>query len=98
MSTIKLTPFQEAIQSIEVNKLSLPAVSIEGNPINYIKYQLATHKFNLALMANGMKFRHIKFTDIKRYYGLKGRSAKECMPEFLELMDNYINQNTVINN
>lgn len=92
MSITKLTPFQEAIQSIEAKKLVMPNVFVGRDTVNYINYQLSTHKFNLSLMAKGMTFRHIKFTDIKKYYGLKGRSAKDCLPEFLELMDNYFKQ------
>jgi hypothetical protein len=42
-------------------------------------------------MARGMSCRGIKFTDIKRYYGLKGRSAKAALPEFIELMEKHLN-------
>jgi hypothetical protein len=41
-------------------------------------------------MAKGMTCRGIKFTDIKHYYGLKGRSAKAALPEFLELMEKHL--------
>jgi hypothetical protein len=40
-------------------------------------------------MAKGMTCRGIKFTDIKKYYGLKGRSAKDCLPQFLEIIAKY---------
>ena len=33
--------------------------------------------------------RGIKFSDIKRYYGLKGRSAKDCLPQFEKIMADY---------
>ena len=57
--------------------------------INYFGYQLATHHFNMKLMAKGMTFRGIKFTDIKKYYGLKGRSAKDCLEQFEKIMNDY---------
>jgi len=43
----------------------------------------------MKLMAKGMKFRGIKFTDIKKYYGLKGKSAKDCLLQFEEVMEKY---------
>jgi hypothetical protein len=45
----------------------------------------------MKLMAKGMTFKGIKFSDIKRYYGLKGRSAKDCLPQFEEVMNKYLN-------
>lgn len=85
-----MTPFEQAIQDVKDGKLTAPNVSVGAKPIDYFKYQLATHKFNLSIMAKGMSFRGIKFTDIKRYYGLKGRSAKAALPEFLELMEKHL--------
>lgn len=83
------TPFETTLQAIEEKRLSAPVVSYEGSEVNYIRYQLATHKFNLSLMAKGMTFRGIKFTDIKKYYGLKGRTAADCLPQFMEIFDTY---------
>jgi hypothetical protein len=40
-------------------------------------------------MASGMTCRGIKFSDIKRYYGLKGRSAKDCLPQFEQILADY---------
>ena len=40
-------------------------------------------------MAKGMTFKGIKFTDIKNYYGLTGRSAKDCLPQFEKIMADY---------
>ena len=57
--------------------------------MDYFGYQLAVHKYNLGIMAMGMTCRGIKFTDIKKYYGLKGRSAKDCLPQFLEVFESY---------
>ena len=85
-----MTPFEQAVQQVKDGTLKTPAVSVGTKPIDYFKYQLAVHKFNLSLMAKGMSCSGIKFTDIKRYYGLKGRSAKAALPEFLELMEKHL--------
>lgn len=85
-----MTPFEQAIQDVKDGKLTAPNVSVGTKPINYFKYQLAVHKMNLSLMSKGMTCRGIKFTDIKHYYGLKGRSAKAALPEFIELMEKHL--------
>lgn len=84
-----MTPFEQAQKEVKNGNLNAPQVSAGGNPIDYFGYQLSVHKFNLSLMAKGMTCRGIKFSDIKKYYGLKGRSASECLPQFLEIMENY---------
>lgn len=84
-----MTPFEKAQEDVKNGNLNAPQVSASGKQIDYFGYQLSVHKFNLSLMAKGMTFKGIKFTDIKKYYGLKGRSAKECLPQFLEIMENY---------
>ncbi len=91
-----MTPFQQAVQQVEAGKLQAPEVSMSGSKINYFNYQLAVHKYNLSLMAKGLKFRGIKLSDLKHYYGLKGRTAADVLPQFLKLMDDY--QNRTINN
>jgi len=40
-------------------------------------------------MASGMTCRGVKFSDIKRYYGLKGRSASDCLPQFDKILADY---------
>jgi hypothetical protein len=40
-------------------------------------------------MASGMKFKGVKFTDLKKYYGLKGRTAKDCLPQYEQIMSEY---------
>jgi hypothetical protein len=83
------TLFEQAVQKVMNGELSAPKVEANGRQIPYFRFQLATHHFNLKLMAKGMIFRGIKFTDIKNYYGLKGRSAKDCLPQFEEIMNKY---------
>lgn len=86
-----MTQFEEAVKKVFTEQLKTPNVSANGRPVPYFKYQLSVHHFNMKLMAKGMTFKGIKFSDIKRYYGLKGRSAKDCLPQFEEVMNKYLN-------
>ena len=86
---IELTPFEIAQQQVRDKELATPSVSAGGKKIDYFGYQLAVHKFNLGVMASGMIFKGIKFKDIKWYYGLKGRSAKDCIVQFDEIFEQY---------
>lgn len=40
-------------------------------------------------MTKGIKSRGVNLTSLNRYYGLKGRTAKDCLPRFLEIMEDY---------
>jgi len=84
-----MTQFEQAVEAANRGELQTPSVSVGNKKINYFGYQLATHHFNLKLMAKGMKFRGIKFTDLKNYYGLKGRSANDCLEQFEKIMADY---------
>lgn len=84
-----MTPFEKAQEDVKNGNLKAPQVSASGKQIDYFGYQLSVHKFNLSLMAKGMTFKGVKFSDLKKYYGLKGRSAKECLPQFLKIVENY---------
>jgi hypothetical protein len=84
-----MTMFEQAQQDFKAGKLKVPHVSVGGLPIDYFNYQLATHKFNLGLMAKGLTFRNISFTQIKKYYGLKGKSAKDCLEQFDAIFTEY---------
>ena len=86
MTTTQITPFEDALQQVAAGNLETPNVSYAGANIDYFKYQLTVHKFNLRLMAKGMTCRGIKLKDLKWYYGLKGRSAKDCLVQFEELL------------
>lgn len=81
--------FEHDVEQARLGKLRVPKVATAQGNIDYFGYQLAVHKFNLGIMASGMTCRGIKFTDIKNYYGLKGRSAKACLPEFLAIVEAY---------
>ena len=84
-----MTQFEIAQQQVKEKQLQAPKVMTEGKQIDYFGYQLAVHHFNLKLMAKGMSCRGIKFTDIKKYYGLKGKSAADCLGQFEEIFNNY---------
>ena len=84
-----MTQFEQAQEQVKNGELRTPKVSIGAKPIDYFGYQISVHKFNLSLMAKGINSRGITFTQIKKYYGLKGRSAKDCLPQFLEIVEKY---------
>ena len=86
----KMTPFEQAQQDVKAGKLKVPVVSGErGGKIPYFGYQLAVHKYKLSLMAIGMKGLRPTFTELKKYYGLKGRSPLAVLPQFIEIMETY---------
>jgi hypothetical protein len=84
-----MTPFQRALQQLQEGTLQAPSVSLGGEPIDYIGYQMATHKYFLSLMSIGVKPRGAKLSDIREYYGLKSRTPKAALQEFLSLMADY---------
>lgn len=84
-----MTQFQQALIAASEGKLQTPTVGTSEGNINYFSYQLAVHKYNLSMMALGLKCRGVTFTQIKNYYGFKGRTAKECLSQMEQLMVNY---------
>ena len=84
-----MTPFEQAVKSVLEGKLQTPTVSTINGNIPYFGYQLAVHKFNLSLMAKGIGVRGVRLGDLKKYYGLKGRTAADCLPQFIQIMDEY---------
>ena len=84
-----MTQFQQALLDHSEGKLQVPTVGTASGNINYFGYQLAVHKYNLGIMAAGMKCRGITFTQIRKYYGLTGRTAKECLEQMDQLMGIY---------
>jgi hypothetical protein len=84
-----MTKFEQAIAAAKAGTLDTPSVSYGGSNVDYFGYQLAVHKYNLRIMAIGMKVRGIKLKDIKDYYGLRGSSAKDVLVQFEALMEGY---------
>jgi hypothetical protein len=83
------TPFEIAQQQAAEGKLQTPKVSASGKNIDYFGYQISVHKFNLGIMASGMLCRGVKLKDLKQYYGLTGKSAKDCLTQFNVIVEAY---------
>lgn len=84
-----LTPFEQAKLDVAAGKRTVPSVSNGDGTIHFFGYQLAVHKMNLGMMAMGMKCNGITFTEIKKYYGLTGRTAKDCLPQLKQMVEDY---------
>lgn len=84
-----MTQFEQALQAAEMGTLSTPTVSTSKGNVDYFGYQLAVHEFNLKIMAKGMTSRAFRLKDFKAYYGLKGRTAADCLPQFQALIESY---------
>lgn len=93
-----MTQFEWALKLVKEKQLQTPKVMTEGREIDYFGYQLSVHHFNLKLMAKGITCRGIKLSDIKRYYGLKGRTASDCLPQFEAILNNYKSNLITTNN
>lgn len=86
-----MTQFETLQQKAALGEVRVPEVMTRETKVPFFGYQLSVHLANLKLMAVGMKFRGITFTQIKKYYGLTGRSAKECIPQLERILENYKN-------
>ena len=85
-----MTQFQQSMLATENGTMQVPTVHTEGgSTIPFAGYQLATHVYALKIMGMGMKMRGVTFTQIKKYYGLRGKSAKECLPELQKIQKIY---------
>jgi hypothetical protein len=84
-----MTQFQQSMLATEEGSQRVPTVIYEGKEIPFAGYQLATHIYALRIMALGMKMRGVTFTQIKKYYGLTGKSAKDCLPELQKIQKIY---------
>lgn len=84
-----MTPFEQAVQQVQDGILQAPEVGMNGGTINYFNYQLAVHKYYLSLMSVGIQNRQVKLRDLKQYYGLKGKTAADCLPQFVQLMERF---------
>ena len=87
-----MTQFEIALAQVKEGNLQTPSVSVGSKEIDYFAYQVATHYFNLKVMASGLKFRGITFKQIKDYYGLKGRSAADCLPQMEAIRNRFTKQ------
>ena len=84
-----MTQFQQTMLATENGTMQVPTVHTEGGTIPFAGYQLATHVYALKIMGLGMKMRGVTFTQIKKYYGLKGKSAKDCIAQLQQMQEMY---------
>jgi hypothetical protein len=84
-----MTKFETALELVQEGKLKTPKVMYGSNELDSIGYMLSVHLYNLKIMNMGMKCKGIKLKDIKTYYGLKGKTTKECLDQFLIIKEKY---------
>ena len=84
-----MTKFEELKSQVLAGTVNVPSVSSNGGNISFLGYQLSVHVYNLGLMGLGMTFSGITFKEIKDYYGLKGRSAKDCLPQLKAIHEEF---------
>jgi len=85
-----MTQFQQSMLATENGTMQVPTVHTEGgSTIPFAGYQLATHVYALKIMGMGMKMRGVTFSQIKKYYGLTGKSAKDCIPQLQQIQNAY---------
>lgn len=87
-----MTQFEQAIAAVKNGTIEAPSVSYGGKQVDYFYYQLVSHHFYMKIFAKGMTVRNAKLKDYKAYYGLKGRSAKDCLVEFEKILNDYKEQ------
>ena len=83
------TQFNIAVQNARAGQLQTPSVHYGGSQIDYFAYQLATHIYALKVLSKGTKMNGVKLKDIKTYYGLKGKSASDCLPQLEIIYQDY---------
>jgi len=85
-----LTPFQQAVMQVQEGTLKAPSVNYGTKEINYFSYQINVHHYYLKLMAVGIGNKQVKLKDLKNYYGLKGKTAKDVLTDFEANIYNHI--------
>jgi len=84
-----MTQFEQALEAVKNGTLQAPSVNAGGKQVDYFWFQFCSHHFYMKLFAKGMTARNAKLKDYKAYYGLKGRSAADCLVEFEKIMNDY---------
>jgi len=77
-----MTPFQQAVLGVQDGTIKTPSVNYGTKEINYFAYQISVHHYHLKLMAVGIMNKQVKLKDLKNYYGLKGKTAKDVLADF----------------
>lgn len=85
-----MTPFEQAHQDWIDGKIQVPKVYYGDGELNPFLYQIAVHKYHLKLMSAGIApGGQPKLKQLKEYYGIKGRTAKDVYNSFIELIKSY---------
>ena len=77
-----MTPFQQAVLGVQNGTTKTPSVNYGTKEINYFAYQISVHHYHLKLMAVGIGNKQVKLKELKNYYGLKGKTAKDVLTDF----------------
>ena len=85
--------FNQLKSQVEAGTAKVPTVSVNGGEISFLAYQLSVHVYALGMMSLGMKYPGVTFKEIKEYYGLQGRSAKDCIDQLKTIRDNFRAEN-----
>ena len=85
-----MTKFEQTIAQIRRGEIKAPKVYTNDGEIDYMFYQINVHQLNLKLMASGLKVRNFRLKDIRDYYGIKGRTAKELTAALHRLQQTYL--------
>ena len=84
-----MTKFEELQAQVVEGTAKVPTVSMGGGDISFLGYQLSVHVYALGMMALGMTYPGVTFKEIKEYYGLKGRSAKDCVDQLKAIREDF---------
>lgn len=84
-----MTMYEQARKDVTEGKTKTPVVSTGKGNLDYFWFQFASHHFWMKTFAAGMISRQINLKTLKGYYGLKSRSAKDCLVEFETIMNDY---------
>ena len=84
-----MTQFEQAVKAANEGTLKTPIVNSGGKMVDYFWYQLSVHHHALKVLSIGLKMKGVKLKDLKSYYGLKGRTASDCLEQFAEVMEKY---------
>jgi hypothetical protein len=86
-----MTQFENDVQLNRDGKKPIPVVLYGQHELDYFMYVLLTHRFLLQLRTKGIKdkSKSTLLKDIRQYYGLQSRSAKNMLIELQDIISQY---------
>jgi hypothetical protein len=84
------TKFELALEQYKAGTLKAPTTIVNNTEMDYFAFQLISHHFYAKLFAKGITARQMNLKQMKDYYGLKSKSAKDCLIEFESIKDKYL--------